>query len=542
MNALKGTLRLLRLDLRIDRIKLPIWIGANIGILALTIPQLAQAYPDQQARTLYALTTSSSVVSRMLGGALTGTSLGEITVVETFLLIALLVALMNIFLVSRHTRQNEETGRMEVIGSTPTGHQSALTAALLLALKANILTGLLVFLVYQLNNLPLDGSLAYSSAIALMGMFFAGVSAVTCQLFENTRTANGIAGLVFAIAFMLRAIGDALGQLLPGGLGVQSNAVSWLSPLGWVTNMLPFNNEKWWVLGLFAGSILALVAASYILLDKRDVGSGLFAPKRGKLHAAPYLLKRFGLSWRLNRTSSISWLTGLVISGAALGAVANEFADMIAANEEMQKLLAELGNQKDVTNLMFGATFSIVALAVTAYAIQMLIRMRAEETNGRLEIVMSTSQSRWHWLATNFIYTLVTACAMLLLTGFAAGLVYGIIVNDIWTNIRSLTGSITVYIPAIGVMIGVALVLFGKLPKYFAATIWALLAACLLIFQLGVVLDLPRWVMNLSPFMHTPPVPAVSIKYEPLIWQSAVALVLTVLGFILFRRRDIASD
>src|SRR5215204_511492 len=115
-------------------------------------------------------------------------------------------------------------------------------------------------------------------------MLFAGVAGITSQLFESARAASGLAGLFFGMSFLLKAVGDAFGKIAENGLSVKTNIVSWFSPLGWATNMRPFAGEMWWVLGLFTLALPLIIMAAYILLSHRDIGSGLFATKAGRLH------------------------------------------------------------------------------------------------------------------------------------------------------------------------------------------------------------------------------------------------------------------
>jgi ABC-2 type transport system permease protein len=543
MKALTGTTRLFRLALRLDRVRLPIWIGANVGIIALTLPQLLDAYNTQQQRIVYATASASSAVTRLLNGALAGPSMGDIAVVETFLLGVLLISLMNIFLVTRHTRQEEEANRSELIGSTLVGRQAGLTSALLLALLVNVITSGLIFVVFRLNDFPVDGSLAYSVALGMLGMTFAGVAAICAQLFESARTANSVAGLVFGVSFAVRGVGDVLGQLQPSGLGVNPNFISWLSPVGWVLNIHAFAGVRWWVLAMFGILIIALVATSYVLLSIRDVGASLFAPRPGRAHASPNLLRRYGLIWRLNRTSTIAWAAAIIASGATIGAVAHEFTALIEGNEEMQRVLAEIGGNKAVTDILFGVMFMIIGIATTAYAVQVLTRMRSEESSGRLELLFSAAVSRWRWLFIYVSYSILTSTLILFLTGLVAGFVYGAVGGGmIFENMRSLSGSALVYVPAICVMLGATLVFFGALPRLFVALSWAVLVSSLLIFQLQAVLKLPQWVVNISPFSHTPPAPSTDITILPLAILSGVAFALLVAGFASFRHRDVISN
>jgi ABC-2 type transport system permease protein len=69
--------------------------------------------------------------------------------------------------------------------------------------------------------------------------------------------------------------------------------------------------------------------------------------------------------------------------------------------------------------------------------------------------------------------------------------------------------------------------------------VWAALVTCLLIGQLGPVLQLDQWVLDLSPFTHVPQLPGAELTWTPLLWLTALALALTVAGLAGFRRRDV---
>ncbi len=543
MNALKGTGRLLRLQLRLDRVKLPLWIALTVGLIYVTIEQLRTAYDSAEQVLLYASTTAPSVVTRLLGGALTGPSIGEITITESFLLVALMVCLVNIFLVVRHTRKNEEEGRTEIIGSLVVGRQAGLTSTLLLAAGVNILFTMGFVATYAASDLPMEGALLYSTGIGLMGMFFACVAAVTAQLFENSRSASGVASIIFALAYLLRGIGDAFGNLRESGLGVESSFLSYFSPLGWVTNARPFSDsEQPWLLGLFVAGIAILTVVAYALSSRRDVGGSTFQSRPGKAHASTMLLRRLGLVWRLNRVAFISWLLAMMVMGATIGAVANEFDELIAGNDQMRQMLEAIGGGGDVTDIMFAATFAITGIALAGYGLQIISRLQTEETSGRLELLLSTPLSRFGWIAQYVVFAAVSSVFILYASGFTSGIVYGMIAGDAWHHAFDLGGAIMAHAPAMMILIGFAIVLFGLLPRYFTPLVWTTLGACLLIYQLGTILNLPEWIVNVSPFSHTPFVPSDSLDATPLWIMSTVAAGLIALGLALYRRRDLVTE
>ena len=128
---------------------------------------------------------------------------------------------MSLLTVVRHTRTEEETGRLELLGATVVGRYAPLTAALLTAAVANVSIVVLTVLFLAGTGLPTAGSVALALAIGLCGLVFAAVAAVAAQLTANARSANGIAAAVLGASFLLRALGDT-----------GPTWVSWISPWG----------------------------------------------------------------------------------------------------------------------------------------------------------------------------------------------------------------------------------------------------------------------------------------------------------------------
>jgi ABC-2 type transport system permease protein len=58
--------------------------------------------------------------------------------------------------------------------------------------------------------------------------------------------------------------------------------------------------------------------------------------------------------------------------------------------------------------------------------------------------------------------------------------------------------------------------------------------------EIGPLLDLPRWVRDLSPFTHVPPLPGGEVTAGPLVALLAVAAALIIGGLLALRRRDLA--
>src|SRR5579871_2936608 len=128
--ALAGTGQLARLALRRDRIGLAVGVYVITVGVAGTAWALKRLYPAPAGRAALAGTAGANPALRFLYGRLDGTSLGSITTWRYGVWAGLFAALMAIFVVIRHTRSDEESGRLELTGAAAVGRQAALVAAL----------------------------------------------------------------------------------------------------------------------------------------------------------------------------------------------------------------------------------------------------------------------------------------------------------------------------------------------------------------------------------------------------------------------------
>jgi len=94
-------------------------------------------------------------------------------------------------------------------------------------------------------------------------------------------------------------------------------------------------------------------------------------------------------------------------------------------------------------------------------------------------------------------------------------------------------------LPSVLVLAGVAIGLFGLLPRACVPGAWTALGLVVLINLFGQVLQLSHWVLDLSPFTHAPRLPGGTVSAAPLLWLCALALAMSVAGLAGLRRRDI---
>ena len=92
------------------------------------------------------------------------------------------------------------------------------------------------------------------------------------------------------------------------------------------------------------------------------------------------------------------------------------------------------------------------------------------------------------------------------------------------------------------VLVGIAVLLFGYLPRVAIPLTWGVLAALWIVMLIGDALHLPGWVLDLLPFSATPTLPAEQMTWAPLIVMTMVAAGLVWAGLDRFVRRDVQPE
>ncbi len=540
-SSLTGTWRLLRLAARRDRVLLPVWI-VTLGVLLLaSVASIIGLYDSEAERVQYALAVAPSVVARAFEGPILGTSLGAILMTETFGMFAVLVGIMSVQTVVRHTRLEEETGRAELVGSAVVGRHAPLTAALAVAFAANLAVGGTTVAILLAYDLPTGGAVLAGLLLMGVGWSFAGVAAITAQISASARGANGLGGAVIGLAYFLRAVGDGLGEVAPSGVAVTSAWPSWLSPIGWGQQAGAFAVERWWVLGLFAGLVVATVAAAFTLTRHRDLGVGMRPVRPGPAEASAALRSPVGLAWRLQRPTVLAWLLGLIITAGVFGAIGDEVDAFLETSDELAELFTALGGSDVLVDLFIVFFLALLAVAVGAFAVQGVLRLRSEEVSGRAEPLLSTAVARTRWVASHLIVVALGSAAMLLAAGMVGGVAYGLVTGEWGARFGDWVLAAVVGIPAVWVLAGLVVAAVGLVPRRAVSIGWGALGVSLVMGQLGALFELPQWVLNISPFTHVPAVPADDLQWLPLLLLLAVAAGVTGLGLAAVRRRDLLT-
>ncbi|MGV9319682.1 ABC transporter permease [Streptomyces sp. NPDC003660] len=518
MSALVGTGVLVRFALRRDRVLIPVWVGVN-ALMVLSMPgTLRGLYATDAERAALRAQMAGNASLRALTGPVLDDSLGGLTAWRVGVYAGLLAAVMSLLIVIRHTRDEEESGRLEVVASGAVGRRAPLTSALLASSAANGVLAVVLFA--GLASLGLSGALALGLAVGLVGLVFASAAAVAAQLTQSARLARGLTSALLGAAFVLRAAGDS-----------SSSWLTWASPLGWLEKVRAFAGERWWVLGLLVLACVGQGALAYVLAGRRDLGMSFLptrpGPARGRLGSAG------ALAWRLQRGSLLGWSVGFFLAGVVYGSLTEGAADLVAGNSGAREMLERMGGRAGVTDTFLSAMIGMLGLVAALYVVQAVLRLSSEESSGRAEPLLACAVSRLRWAGGHLLIAFGGVGVLMLLAGLGFWAGYG-------QRPGAVVGACLLQVPAAWTLGAVTVLLYGFTPKAAVAG-WGVAGAVLLIGWIGPALDAPVWLLDLSPYSHLPKLPGAEMEWGPVGALLGLAVLLTGAGLTGLRRRDLAS-
>ena len=493
-----------------------------------TAGSIAGIYTTPEKIHTYAQAVTAGDALVAINGRVEGIdSLGGVIADEFGFLAAFLLPLLGIRLVAQVTRSEEEAGRLETVLAGRVARHVPVLAGLVLASVAIFVTAIAFALGLIAFGVPATRSVLYAASLGTLAFVFAGLAALLAQVTLHSRGVYMWGLLILAAAYVLRGVGD-----------VTNTWVTWLSPLGWAEKAAPFGDMRWWTLliPLAVGGLLAALAV--VVAGRRDLGSSLLRGGAGSARATTWLRSPIGLATAIHQPAILGWLAGAVILAGMMGALAQQFIDAVLGNPTMAEALGVSGAHP--VDGMVALTQLYIAIIATGYAVQAVGSLRGEETAGRLETRLSGTLSRMGWLTAHGLVivsglvVIVVASSLVLAAGMAWSMGGGV-------DLGSVLGAGAAYLPAELLVGGLALALFGLLPRAFAA-VWAAFAFVAFIAFLGPGLNLPGWLLDLSPTTHVGNPPLGTVEALPLVILCAIAAALGVAAAAGFRRRGVPQS
>ena len=467
-----------------------------------------------------------------------------------------LVCVWPLLAASRTLRGEEDRGSLDVLLSVPrTRARVALekVAALWVALiLIGAIAGLLAFLggVAFKADFGLAGGLLFGLDLTMICTVFAGVALLVSQFTHERGPAAGATGGLLLVFIVL----DMVHRVVPN-----TDWVSQLSPIYYYNLSKPLipsygtSLEGLFVLGALS---IVLTAAAVWLFVGRDAGDvvkipGIPVQAPRASHALPvrdwslgsFYARSLGMQawptfwWTLLIAGFAGWM--VLVVEQMVGRL-NDLLNSGPSSLAVQVLKNIGGGGATQLNALFlGAMFEILPLLLMAFAVTQVNRWSADEDDGRLEIVLSTPQSRTAVILGRFA-ALATSTILIglatLAASFLAAQQAGVTLDP-----ANLTEACLGMVP-LGLLIAAVGYLAGGWLKTAADTglLSFLLAAWFFISFVGPDLKWPDGTLRLSPFYYygTPLLHGV----EP--WNIALLVAVgafaLALGVLRFARKDIS--
>ena len=525
---MSGVGPLVRLGLRTERLRIPLWVIGTVLLPLVTFNSYTVLFPTEQSRAALIALANTPAFQVIIGQPTDLDTAGGFTAWRTLVVLCVLNAMLAILIAIRHTRAEEDAGRAELLAGAPLARSAWPVAATIISGLTSIATGAAVAIILIVSSADAPSSLFMGAAIAFCGLVFGSIALIAAQIASSARVALGASIVVLAASFLLRGWADADPAMA---------WLAWTNPLGWAERVHPFGENASLPLLLLLIIAVAGVVIAIVIDEQRDLGRGLIAERLGPASAAPRLGTPLGLAWRIQRGLLMGWTIGLAALGIVYGTVQGSIANTLGSNPMFERIVGAQGPDTFV-NAFIAAIVSVLALLATGFGVSAILRMRSEEADGRVELVLATAVHRSTWFG-SYVVVAILGSAWLMLIG-VLGFTVGAAISGTSTDALPLLGAAAAQLPAVAVLLGLAALLIGLRPR-LAPLAWAAFAFSAVMAFFGPLLDLPEWVIEASPYTHLPQLPQEPAQFLTYGVLTAIALAFLGVGLIALRKRDVPT-
>jgi ABC-2 type transport system permease protein len=513
-------------------LRMLVWLLVLAALIAIVVISQRATFPTQADRTAYAGIANTPAVAALTGLPYAAGTIGGILNIKIWMTDAIALAFAVIFLVTRNGRAEEETGRTELLRAGVLGRHAYTVANWLVFAVFSVLVGLACAGAAIGEGLPAYGALVMGASFTGVAIAFLGVAALTGQLAQTSRGANGLASAILGITYLLRAGGDLSAKgTVPGGL-------SWASPLGWGQAMRSYGENNWAPFILLVGTGFVLCLISLRLEAMRDLGAGILPDRAGPRSASALTRTPFGLTLRLQRGSILGWVLGVLVGALFFGEVATAMAKLLSGHNSTNITRAFLGGVSgDVLKGLMGYFTMADGLLIAAFVLQSVATIHAEEADGSTELQWTGAISRIRWAASRMAVPALLSLLLLALSGLAEGASYGAAIKDPG-QAGVYFGAALAYWPTMLLVIGFVTLCAAWIPRASASVTWAAYGLVVVVSMFGELFKLPARVANNTPFTAIEHMTTGHFSALPLVVMLVLAIVFGVLGLVRLRTRD----
>ena len=386
----------------------------------------------------------------------------------------------------------------------------------------------------------ISAAAALEAALALVALAVCcySLTLVICQL-TSARGATPVAGAVLLALFLINSLSRTFDWLIPWRPLTPFHYFEQSSPLV-PDGSLDVRATLVLVAMAIAASALAAIAFRY-----RDVGSPLLSlptPSR----PASYEVAR-SLAWRIpvvrelyeQRIAILVWTVGLATLGAIFVVLTKAIVDPLLTIPGLARYFSAFIHGDVYPSFLGFIWLGFTQLLMAGFAVTQVARWSAQDSDGRLEQVLSSPVSRAGVVIERVVVLAVEALIIAAVSGFA-----------VWTEAHyqsidldrgRLAAAALLLVPFTLVFGVIGALLASRIPRATVGVLGILVFASYLTTQLAPIFRLPTWVQDASAFkLYGQPLTA-GVDQTGLVIMIVIVMAGVVASTLVMERRDIGA-
>jgi ABC-2 type transport system permease protein len=442
------------------------------------------------------------------------------------------------------TRGDEERGLVEMILATGLSRARALGARIaafafatfVAALAASF--GVIAGAITGGESFPIGSAIEAAVVLAAVTLSCYSLVLLIAQLVAP-RMATGVAGAVLLGLFLLNSLSRTFDSLA---------TLRWLSPFRYYelsTPLAPGGNFDLRAMLVLLGIACAAAALAILAFERRDLGSTLFS-LRTSARPPTYEPSRASV-WRIpvirgvydRRVGLALWAVGVSAVAALFVVLTKTIVKPLLAIPALAAYFAAIVHGAIYPSFLALIWFGFAQLLLAGFAITQVARWAGEDTDGRLDLILSNPVARTHVVIERALVVALAALVIAAVSGVAVGIESHI--QSIDLDAGRLAEASLLLVPFTLVFAAVGAFLAARLPRATVGILGVFAFASYLMLQFGPIFKLPAWIQNLSAFkLYGQPLTD-GVDRTGLLIMLAIVIVGFWAAAIAMERRDVGA-
>ncbi|HEY0001318.1 MAG TPA: hypothetical protein VGB74_12745 [Actinoplanes sp.] len=505
--------------------------GLITGMTALVATTYAQVMADPAAAGSLAALAGNPAIRTLFGEPAGLDTAGGFTVWRVGTVTAVLLGAWAILATTRSTRGEEDSGRWDILLAGRVRLREAVLRHLAAVMVVPAVTGCLLAGVLIASGTPGSGAVIHGAGTGLLGVVFVAVAALAAQIFPGRPAATGTAVAVLGVTLLLRMMGDGVTAL---------GWIRWLSPFGLLALSGPYVHNRVLPLVLLLAGAAACTVGVLAAADRREIRGGLVAAATSRRPRLGLLGGTQAFAVRRVLRPLTGWAIGIGAYYLLIGLTAVSVTGFLTDNPAMadQAAAAGLDALGDIAGFA-AVLFALLAMPVGGFTAVRMGAFVAAENDRRLTLLAAQPISRIRLIGAELTATVGAAMVLVTLAGLATWCGVTLIGGDFGV-VAALRGVWNI-LPVVWLSVGAAVFAIGWAPRWVGVVGGVPATGGFLLLVVAESVAAPGWVRNLSPFAHLAPVPLATVDWTASAVMTGLAVLLTVVGFAGYRRRDLRS-